>query len=64
MILNVGTRKTCCCCIRWENSDIKKDTVDGVQVTINHQNGLKTIYANLDEKLDVKVGDEVKKRRK
>ncbi|MBV1818331.1 M23 family metallopeptidase [Clostridium cochlearium] len=41
--------------------DIKKDTVDGVQVTINHQNGLKTIYANLDEKLDVKVGDEVKK---
>lgn len=41
--------------------DIKKDTVDGVQVTINHQNGLKTIYSNLDEKLDIKSGDEVKK---
>lgn len=41
--------------------EIKKDTVDGVQVTINHQNGLKTIYSNLDEKLDIKVEDEVKK---
>ncbi|QBD86411.1 M23 family metallopeptidase [Clostridium tetani] len=41
--------------------DIKKDTADGVQVTINHANGLKTIYSNLDEKLDIKAGDEVKK---
>ena len=33
----------------------------GQYVIINHQNGVKTVYANLDEKLNVKVGDTVKK---
>jgi murein DD-endopeptidase MepM/ murein hydrolase activator NlpD len=33
----------------------------GEYVIINHQNGLKTVYANLDETVKVKVGDTVKK---
>lgn len=33
----------------------------GQYVIINHQNGLKTVYANLNEKVNVKVGDTVKK---
>jgi murein DD-endopeptidase MepM/ murein hydrolase activator NlpD len=33
----------------------------GQYVIINHQNGVKTVYANLDENLKVKVGDTVKK---
>jgi murein DD-endopeptidase MepM/ murein hydrolase activator NlpD len=33
----------------------------GKYVIINHQNGLKTVYANLDENVSVKVGDSVKK---
>lgn len=34
---------------------------DGIYVVINHQNGLKTEYSNLDEKVNVKVGQNVKK---
>lgn len=47
--------------------DGKVESVDndqsrmGKYVVINHQNGLKTVYANLDEKVNVKVGDTVKK---
>jgi murein DD-endopeptidase MepM/ murein hydrolase activator NlpD len=33
----------------------------GQYVIINHQNGLKTVYANLNEKVAVKVGDTIKK---
>lgn len=33
----------------------------GQYVVINHQNGLKTVYANLKEDVKVKVGDTVKK---
>lgn len=33
----------------------------GKYIVINHQNGLKTVYANLDEKVNVKAGDSVKK---
>ncbi|SCN25003.1 Glycyl-glycine endopeptidase ALE-1 precursor [Clostridium sp. N3C] len=33
----------------------------GQYVVINHQNGIKTVYANLKEDLKVKVGDTVKK---
>lgn len=33
----------------------------GKYIIINHQNGLKTVYANLDEKVNVKAGDIVKK---
>jgi murein DD-endopeptidase MepM/ murein hydrolase activator NlpD len=36
-------------------------TTLGKYVIINHQNGLKTVYANLDENVTVKVGDTVKK---
>ncbi|WP_291569445.1 M23 family metallopeptidase [Clostridium sp. UBA4548] len=35
-------------------------TTEGVFVEIDHQNGLVTRYANLDEKLAVKKGDKVK----
>ena len=33
----------------------------GQYVVVNHQNGLKTVYANLDKTVSVKVGDTVKK---
>lgn len=33
---------------------------DGIEVVIDHQNGLKTVYANLDEKVNVKAGQNVK----
>lgn len=33
----------------------------GRYIVINHQNGLKTVYANLEDKVNVKVGDSVKK---
>jgi murein DD-endopeptidase MepM/ murein hydrolase activator NlpD len=47
--------------------DGKVETVDndktelGQYVIVTHQNGLKTVYANLDENVNVKVGDTVKK---
>jgi murein DD-endopeptidase MepM/ murein hydrolase activator NlpD len=47
--------------------DGKVETVDndktelGQYIVINHQNGLKTVYANLNAKVNVKVGDTVKK---
>lgn len=37
------------------------NTQDGVQVVINHQNGLKTVYSNLDEKVRVTKGQSVSK---
>lgn len=40
---------------------INKDTADGVEVTINHQNGLKSVYSNLDPKLSVTKDQVVKK---
>lgn len=39
-------------------------TDDGVEIIINHQNGLKTVYSNLDPAVSVKVGDTVKKGQK
>ncbi|MBU5486111.1 M23 family metallopeptidase [Clostridium sp. MSJ-11] len=39
---------------------IETDSIDGVQVTINHQNGLKTVYANLDPKVSVTKDQTVK----
>jgi murein DD-endopeptidase MepM/ murein hydrolase activator NlpD len=41
--------------------EVKSDQ-DGVQITIYHpQNGLKTVYANLDAKVAVTVGESIKK---
>lgn len=40
---------------------IETEDVDGVQIVINHQNGLKTIYSNLDPKLSVSK-DQIVKR--
>lgn len=40
--------------------NVESDTVDGVKVTVNHQNGLKTVYSNLDPKVSVKKGQDVK----
>ncbi|HEY5561809.1 MAG TPA: peptidoglycan DD-metalloendopeptidase family protein [Clostridiaceae bacterium] len=41
--------------------EVKSDQ-DGVQITIQHpQNGLKTVYANLDAKVSVIVGQSIKK---
>ncbi|GAA0728199.1 M23 family metallopeptidase [Clostridium malenominatum] len=40
---------------------IENDSIDGVQVIINHQNGLKTIYANLDSKVSISKGQNVKR---
>lgn len=34
---------------------------DGWKVIIKHSNALRTVYANLDEKIEVKEGDKVKK---
>ncbi|MBP2032398.1 murein DD-endopeptidase MepM/ murein hydrolase activator NlpD [Clostridium algifaecis] len=41
--------------------EINTDTQDGVQVIINHQNGLKTVYSNLDRNLKVSKGQNVTK---
>lgn len=41
--------------------EVNKSTQDGVEVIIDHQNGLKTIYSNLDPKVEVSVGEKVKK---
>ena len=35
------------------------DVKDGTRVVIKHANGLKTVYSNLDTKVNVKVGDKV-----
>lgn len=40
--------------------DVKTDE-DGVKVIIDHQNGFKTVYSNLDEKVTVKKGTKIKK---
>lgn len=40
---------------------INSSTADGVEIVINHQNGLKTVYSNLDPKVNVKSGQFVKK---
>ncbi|NMM61536.1 M23 family metallopeptidase [Clostridium sp. P21] len=41
--------------------EINSATQDGVKVVINHQNGLKTVYSNLDEKVKVTKGQNVTK---
>lgn len=41
--------------------DIDANSKDGVKVTIDHQNGLKTVYGNLDPKVLVTNGQTVKK---
>lgn len=40
---------------------VYKDTLYGYSVIINHQNGIKTIYRNLDDEILVKEKDEVEK---
>lgn len=40
---------------------INTNSEDGVEVVINHQNGLKTVYSNLDPTLKVTKGQTVKK---
>ncbi|WP_368489557.1 peptidoglycan DD-metalloendopeptidase family protein [Clostridium sp. BJN0013] len=41
--------------------EVNKATQDGVEVIIDHQNGLKTIYSNLDPNVEVSVGQTLKK---
>jgi murein DD-endopeptidase MepM/ murein hydrolase activator NlpD len=40
---------------------VNSATQDGVEVIIDHQNGLKTVYSNLDPKVKVTVGQTVRK---
>jgi len=39
---------------------IDATSVEGVKIVINHQNGIKTVYSNLDAKVKVTVGQDVK----
>lgn len=41
--------------------DVKKDPRLGYLIIIEHNDSLKTIYANLKEETDVKIGDSIKK---
>lgn len=41
--------------------EINTDTQDGVQIVINHQNGLKSVYSNLDPKVSVSKGQAIRK---
>lgn len=41
--------------------EVNKSTQDGVEVIINHQNGLKTVYSNLDSNLKVSAGQSIAK---
>ena len=41
--------------------EVDTNTQDGVQVIINHQNGLKTVYSNLDPNLKVSKGQNISK---
>ncbi|KEI93733.1 M23 family metallopeptidase [Clostridium botulinum] len=40
--------------------DIVTSSQDGVKVTVNHQNGIKSVYANLDPKVKVTKGQQIK----
>lgn len=39
---------------------IDSTSAEGVKVVINHQNGIKTVYSNLDAKVKVTVGQSIK----
>lgn len=41
--------------------EVNSATEDGVEIIINHQNGLKTVYSNLDPKVKVTTGQMVTK---
>lgn len=41
--------------------EVNSATQDGVQIVINHQNGLKTVYSNLDPKVKVTKGQSITK---
>lgn len=41
--------------------EVNSATQDGVQVIVNHQNGLKTVYSNLDPKVKVTKGQTITK---
>lgn len=41
--------------------EVNNSTQDGVQVIINHQNGLKSVYSNMDQKVAVTKGQQLKK---
>lgn len=48
-------------CLDGTVKEVSTETMDGVTVTVYHpQVGLRTVYANLDSNLNVKVGDQVK----
>lgn len=48
-------------CLDGTVKEVSTETIDGVTVVVYHpQVGLKTVYANLDSNLNVKVGDKVK----
>ena len=40
--------------------EIVTSSQDGVKVTVNHQNGIKSVYANLDSKVKVTKGQQIK----
>lgn len=40
---------------------VSSSTQDGVQIVINHQNGLKTVYSNLDSKVKITEGQTITK---
>jgi murein DD-endopeptidase MepM/ murein hydrolase activator NlpD len=41
--------------------EVNSATQDGVEIVINHQNGLKTVYSNLDPKVKVTKGQSITK---
>ncbi|WP_125153361.1 M23 family metallopeptidase [Clostridium rectalis] len=49
------------CVLDGKIENVQSDSSDGVKVTVNHQNGLKTVYSNLDPKVIVKKDQVVKK---
>lgn len=41
--------------------EVSSSTQDGVQIIVNHQNGLKTVYSNLDSKVNITKGQTITK---
>ncbi|MDE7401509.1 MAG: M23 family metallopeptidase [Clostridia bacterium] len=60
MAANVGTSVVACLDGTVEDV-VVKDKLDGTTVTIQHANGLKTVYSYIDVKEGLKKGDKVKR---